>query len=980
MLALIYLIVMVILGDFVCRCFYNFVSLPHRLAAAFLSGLLISSWLTYLAALLFMRSAKPLLWGNLLFFVVAIGFILWERQRTRKGNSTKANQSQETKANKWDWVTIGVFFVAACWQMFSTFNMADGKLRIANHQWSDFGPNVAISQSFALGHNFPTEYPHFSGERILYHFLYYFQIGNLEYLGLNPALSNNFLSILSIVSMLILVMTLGVVLFNSRVVGRIGAALFFFHGSLSYIPFIKSQGSIGNVINKVLTMQDFLPSIFPYRGELWGIWSQVVFINQRHFASSIGILLLVLVFLFIRYREAALNKDTEETKQNQDDETNDESNTTVTETKDSLEKNLLNGTLKPFAPFIFSGVLLGLMPLWNSAIFVSAFAVLALLFFLFPLKKQMVVMGMTTAVIALPQVIFLRTGNMREAGFSIFHWGYVIDNPTVFNVTKYLAFTFGFKLLLIAVALYFATWFQRRVMIAVSSLIAITFLFKFSDEILTNHKFINVWLIIVNLFVAYGLWRLWNSNLLKNAITGKALSIVLLALITIGGFIDFFPIRNSYWMEMPFEGDNLVKWVREQTDPKAIFLTNRYVSHAIFLAGRRVFYGHPYYAWGAGYRTSERDDIYRKMFETRSPQELMKLLADNKISYVAIDNGLRRNDFIKNVNESVYERYFEKVFEDTESKYDALKIYKVPVNLTNIAAKNPADADLTNVDDSFPPVNAFNGGQGKGRGQFDKPRGIAVDAEGNFYVADNGNARIQKFSPDGKFLNVFGERGADEGKLREPNGIAVDEKGNIYVVDALNHRLMKFKADGSFIKQWSGPKLGFYGPRDVAIGSDKQLYILDQGRNRVVKFNPEKETFAEWGKRGTGEGEFVEPTGIAVGGDHVFVTDTGNNRVQVFNLDGKFIRQWEVKVWDKYLWHYPDAVFDEQAKLLYVTSGWTKEVLVFDINGNSFTLKPTAPATLENPSSLALEITRSKKRLYVVNTEGARISFFELQE
>ncbi|MBA4184385.1 MAG: hypothetical protein H0X49_10280, partial [Acidobacteria bacterium] len=213
MLALIYLIVMVMLGDLICRRFYSFVSLPHRIAAAFLSGLLISTWFTYLAAMLFARASKPLLWGNLLFFAAAFGFILWSTQRAQKKPSRQAASPPATEANRWDWILIGFFLLFVSWQMFSTFNMSGGKVQIANHQWSDFGSTVSIMQSFAVGHNFPTEYPHFSGDRIRYHFLFYFQAGNLEYLGLNPALSNNILSILSLVSMLILVMTLGVVLF-----------------------------------------------------------------------------------------------------------------------------------------------------------------------------------------------------------------------------------------------------------------------------------------------------------------------------------------------------------------------------------------------------------------------------------------------------------------------------------------------------------------------------------------------------------------------------------------------------------------------------------------------------------------------------------------------------------------------------------------------------------------------------------------------
>ena len=160
-------------------------------------------------------------------------------------------------------------------------------------------------QSFAVGHNFPTEYPHFSGDRIRYHFLFYFQAGNLEFLGLNPAWSLNLLSIATLVAMLVILMTLGEVLFNSRAVGRLGSLLFFFFGSLSYVPFLHKQASVRAAIEAIRHQRDYLQSIFPYRGEAWGMWSQVTYLNQRHFATAIGIFLLVLVFLVIRYRAVA---------------------------------------------------------------------------------------------------------------------------------------------------------------------------------------------------------------------------------------------------------------------------------------------------------------------------------------------------------------------------------------------------------------------------------------------------------------------------------------------------------------------------------------------------------------------------------------------------------------------------------------------------------------------------------------------------
>ncbi|MBP9664781.1 MAG: hypothetical protein KBD94_09170, partial [Pyrinomonadaceae bacterium] len=179
MLAVIYLILLLLLGDALCRRFFNFASGPHRFGAAFLTGALIGSWWTYLCGYLFAATNSPLLWGNLLFFVMCAGLIYWLWANPASQEFQTRIDSDQVGFNRWDWVAAGLFLAYACWLTFATFSMDDGKIRIATHQWSDFGSTVSIMQSFANGHNFPTEYPHFSGDRIRYHFLFYFLAGNL---------------------------------------------------------------------------------------------------------------------------------------------------------------------------------------------------------------------------------------------------------------------------------------------------------------------------------------------------------------------------------------------------------------------------------------------------------------------------------------------------------------------------------------------------------------------------------------------------------------------------------------------------------------------------------------------------------------------------------------------------------------------------------------------------------------------------------
>src|SRR6266699_6201992 len=545
MLAVIYFALAICVGDFLCRRFYQFASVAHRCAAAILVGLLVSSWFTYLAGLAFAWTARPLLWANLLFFLAALALLSWPKWEHRivkaAPDAAHSSETAETYVPRpngsgiADWLVIAGYVLLVSWMMFASFNSTGGKLKISNPEYSDFGPNTALMQSFAVGHNFPTEYPHFSGDRIRYHFLFYFQAGNLEFLGLSPVWSLNLLSIVTLVAMLTLAMTLGEVVFNSRAVGRLGSLLFFFFGSLSYVPLLQRQGSVRVAIQAIRQQREFLPSIFPYRGEAWGTWSQVTYLNQRHFASAIGVLLLVLIFLVIRYRmrprkpaktppspdpvAAQLNPSPEIAADTVSGDVTPSESTSepkpemlsvsmVTEPKEEVVvpaerfRNTLPG-------FIFSGALLGLLPMWNSALFIGAAAVLAVLFILFPLRLQMLALAVTAGLIALPQMLYLTGGSGRAPMPRLLHWGYMVEQPTAANVAKYLGFTFGFKWLLIALALVLANSLQRRLFLAVSSLIAVAFCFQFTIEVLANQKFLHIWVIIANLFVAFALWRLW---------------------------------------------------------------------------------------------------------------------------------------------------------------------------------------------------------------------------------------------------------------------------------------------------------------------------------------------------------------------------------------------------------------------------------------------------------------------------------------
>jgi DNA-binding beta-propeller fold protein YncE len=611
--------------------------------------------------------------------------------------------------------------------------------------------------------------------------------------------------------------------------------------------------------------------------------------------------------------------------------------------------------------FIFSGILLGLLPMWNSAVFIAAAAILGLLFILCPLRLQMVALAVTAGLIALPQMLFLSTGSGRAHMPKLLHWGYTVEHPTAVTVAKYLGFTFGFKWLLIALALVFATGLQRRFFLAFLSLIAVAFSFQFTIEVLANQKFIHIWVIIANLFVAFALWRLWRFSLGGTTLPGKFVATVLFLLVIPGGIIDFLPIHNTGWSEVTYRNDPFIDWLKKNTSPRDIFLTDRFVTHPILMAGRRVFYGWPYYAWSAGYDASKRDRVYTELFENKDPWKVYRLLKENGITYVGYDGAVRQAQFIKRPNEQLYATYFPKVFED--SRINGLVIYKVP---------DTPPPNLSALPEGL--TNRFEGGRGAGQGEFDSPTGIAVDANGNILVADTMNGRIEKFSPTGGFLSAIGTKGTGHGQLGEPNGIAIDGAGNIYVAEiAHNHRVQKLAPDGTFIAEWTP---GLYGPRRIAIGPDGSVYVVDSGRNRIVKFSPDGQVLTTWGSEGSGDGLFKGFSSVAVDpiNNKVYVADSLNSRIQVFDSSGKFLTKWSVPEWGR-PYGYEDLAIDGKAGRLYASSANMSAVLIFDLNGSRIgTLAPKPPDQLDGPSALAL----ADRKLYVLNMHGSRVTAIDL--
>jgi DNA-binding beta-propeller fold protein YncE len=193
------------------------------------------------------------------------------------------------------------------------------------------------------------------------------------------------------------------------------------------------------------------------------------------------------------------------------------------------------------------------------------------------------------------------------------------------------------------------------------------------------------------------------------------------------------------------------------------------------------------------------------------------------------------------------------------------------------------------------------GERGTGSGQFLHPRSVAVNGDGSFCVVDR-SGRIQWFGADGGFLLCFQ---LPEFQRGQPTGINFAGSGQLLVADSHYQRVLAYEP----LSRDQGPpaesmRFGSEGSgdgqftlvRDIVEDSRGFLYVGDYSgpRDRIEKFGPRGEFILDWGRRGSGDGEFRRPQGLAIGrgpdgGEFILVADSCNHRVQRFTLEGTFL-------------------------------------------------------------------------------------------
>ena len=173
-------------------------------------------------------------------------------------------------------------------------------------------------------------------------------------------------------------------------------------------------------------------------------------------------------------------------------------------------------------------------------------------------------------------------------------------------------------------------------------------------------------------------------------------------------------------------------------------------------------------------------------------------------------------------------------------------------------------------------------------GEFFQLESISVDDEGNVYVTDSGNARVQKFTSDGQFMGTWGVSGTDNGEFKKPTGIATYEN-NVYVVDTEQARIQVFDSTGKFLQSWGefGSDHGeLKKPTGIAISNDGVVYVADTENHRIQQFTTDGEFLSSFGIFGLGDGKLRTPVDVALGENYIYVSDPGNYKIEKYNYEG----------------------------------------------------------------------------------------------
>lgn len=673
------------------------------LPASYLTGTLLITWTTYLVSYVFHKTGKPLLYGNIVtisvFSLLAAVIII----RNIKSYLDLINKIKKTtlsqvlsfvRNNLSDLVFVAIVTVVSCFMMTLTLYVEGDSLHIGQGVYGDFGPHLAVIRSFSFGSNFPTEYPHFSTGMVLngannirYHFMFQFLAGNLEYLGLRIDWAFNIPSILSMISFLVLLYSLTVILINSRFAGYLSMIFFFFRSSFAFFTYASEQQSFIGLIHDVLKNRAYIGKT---EKEWWGIWNQSVFINQRHFAFSLAVLVLTIIIILPLIRKMVRSLSIVRRK----NRGSVKGSLRLWLGEFALTKNcwVPENILRALA----LGVMVGAISFWNGAV---VFSIIPILFFMAIMSKhrlEYLFIALTVAGLALLESTFF-VGSAANTVSPRIEIGFLANIPyeikravelsieshqyltliknlpsLIYYIGKYYLELLGIMPLIVIASLMFSPKGMRWLALCFLTPAVLATTVGLTNDITVNHKFVNISVFLLNIFAAYFIYRVLSTKTIQSSI----IAVILIASMTITGVVDNIAVFNSNRknISLPIKMNHPIsQWVQSKTGPNEVFLTDQYIIHPILFGGRKIFLGSPAFSWSAGYDTFGRNDIVRQIYGGMDPSKVKRLVEENNIAYIVIEDGNRGSKQYE-LNEELIDSLYGPV--EYENPQYNIKIYK----------------------------------------------------------------------------------------------------------------------------------------------------------------------------------------------------------------------------------------------------------------------------------------------------------------
>ena len=611
------------------------------LPASFGLGALAMGWTSYAAAFaagVCLKWENPLFYGNLVAMAGA-GAVLVFRYvcRSKKKAVLPAFTAQEA--------VFFLFLLAfLTWIMFYVFYIKDGILYSGFTVYGDYAPHTAMMRSFSLGDNFPTQYPHFGGEDVKYHFMFQFLVGNLEYLGIRIDIAYNMLSVFALLGFLMMLYSIARRITGSGAAGVVTVALFFFRSSFTFFRYLWEHLRSGDLLRTLAENTSFI-GYTP--NEDWGLWNFNVYLNQRHLAFGLLIAALVLWY-YLDLVEAGCSH---------------------SEKGLAWMKNRLFSAeawkIRNPEGALAAGLALGLTAFWNGAAVIGGLLIL-LGFAVFSDGKLDYLVTAVTAVLfsVLQSKVFIR-GSAVEADF---YWGFISEDKSLAGVLWFLIQMSG---IFFAGAVLLLPLLKKRLhrVLTVSCLFPVVFAFCFSltPDITVNHKYIMIsyaFLAVLWAGVLTGLWKGKDGSRRSAAVIRRAAAVLLAVCLTATGIYDFVVIlRNNgpgHRVTVNMES-TLTDWLAEHLDSEDLLLTPEYSMSETTMSGVMMYLGWPYYAWSAGYDTYGRAQKAVEIYTSEDPAAVDKLVKEEKITYILFEEGMEfegavcREDTIRELYTMVYQ-------------------------------------------------------------------------------------------------------------------------------------------------------------------------------------------------------------------------------------------------------------------------------------------------------------------------------------